>query len=248
MLRSFLSVDILVPLIAIVVVILVSPPKATAVGLILLASSPAAPLMLKAISKAGGKLDYAVSLQVLLASLAIVTTPITLYILSGATNQTIGINPLDVAVSVGLSILMPLLAGMVIRWLFPALALYIIRPLEALSNIVLVLVYIIVLLFTYRLIFMLDIRSYVAMALMVAGALVAGHLTASGLPEEQTTLAIESAARNSGLALLIASEYAPLEKSLPVLIPYLIMSAIISMVYVRYRKMERSAGNRTISD
>jgi predicted Na+-dependent transporter len=109
-------------------------------------------------------------------------------------------------------------------------------------------VYIIVLLFTYRLIFMLDIRSYVAMALMVAGALVAGHLTASGLPEEQTTLAIESAARNSGLALLIASEYAPLEKSLPVLIPYLIMSAIISMVYVRYRKMERSAGNRTISD
>jgi BASS family bile acid:Na+ symporter len=138
---------------------------------------------------------------------------------------------------------LPLLAGAVARWLFPALARRIVRPLEALSTIVLALVYAIVLLYTYRLIFMLDIRSYVAMALMVAGALAAGHLMAPGLPEERTTLAIESASRNSGLALLIASTFVSLEKALPVLIPYVLTSAIICFIYVKYQKMGQSAAN-----
>jgi BASS family bile acid:Na+ symporter len=243
MLRSFLCVDVMVPLIAMAVIILISPAKPTAVGLLLLASSPAAPLVLRAISMAGGKPEYAVSLQVMLASLAIVTTPITLYLLSSAPGLNIAIHPLDVAGSVGLSVLLPLLAGAVARWLFPALARRIVRPLEALSTIVLALVYAIVLLYTYRLIFMLDIRSYVAMALMVAGALAAGHLMAPGLPEERTTLAIESASRNSGLALLIASTFVSLEKALPVLIPYVLTSAIICFIYVKYQKMGQSAAN-----
>ncbi|HTY91309.1 MAG TPA: bile acid:sodium symporter [Methanocella sp.] len=248
MLRSFLSVDVIVPLIAMAAVILVSPAKPTSIGLLLLASSPAAPLVLRAISKAGGKPEYAVSLQVMLASLAIVMTPVTLFLLSAVTGLTLGIDPLNVAESVGLSVLLPLLAGAATRWLFPALAARIILPLEALSSIVLAVVYAIVLLSTYRLIFMLDIRSYVAMALMVAGALVSGHLAASGLPEEQTTLALESASRNSGLAMLIASEFASLENALPVLIPYALASAIICFIYVRYQKMERGAKSSAASD
>jgi BASS family bile acid:Na+ symporter len=148
-----------------------------------------------------------------------------------------------VAGRVGLSILVPILAGMVIGWLFPALARRFIRPLEALSNIVLILVFIVVLLFTYRLLLMLDIGSYIAIASMIVGALVSGHLLAWGQPEEQATLALESATRNIGLALLIASDFAPLEKALPVLIPYVLTSAIICFIYVRYQKMGQNAAN-----
>jgi bile acid:Na+ symporter, BASS family len=238
--RSFLSVDILVPLITIAVIYLVSPSRATAIGLILLAAAPVAPLVSKNVSKAGGKLDYAMSLQVLLASLAVVTTPVVLYLLSRATGITMNIDPLAVARSVGLSVLLPILIGVFVRRLFPALAVRLIRPLETFSGIVLALVFVIVLLFTYQLVFVPNIRSYIAMVLVVAGSLAAGHLMASGLPEEQTTLALESAARNSGLALLIASEYAPLERALPVMIPYVITSAIICFIYIRYRKMGHS--------
>jgi predicted Na+-dependent transporter len=83
---------------------------------------------------------------------------------------------------------------------------------------------------------------------MTVGSLVAGHLLASRLPEEQTTLAIESASRNSGLALLIASDFVTLEKALPVMIPYIITSALISFIYVRYRKMRCISKGQTASD
>lgn len=243
MVRSFLSVDVLVPLITIGVIHLVSPSRATAIGLILLAASPVAPLVTRNISQARGKLDYAMSLQVMLASLAVVTTPATLFLLSRATGITMNIDPMSVAESLGLSVLVPILAGVFIRRLFSALAERLIRPLETFSTIVLALVFIIVLLFTYQLVFVPNIRSYIAMVLVVAGALAAGHLIASGHPEERTTLALESAARNSGLALLIASEYAPLEKALPMMIPYVLVSVIICLIYVRYRKMGQCAAS-----
>lgn len=234
--RSLLSVDVLVPLIAMSVVVLVRPARATAIGLLILASSPAAPLGLKKIAKAGGSHEYAVSLHVALASLAIITTPITLALLSIATGLPLESSPLAVAGQVGIAILVPIVAGMITRWLFPALAGHLVRPLEALSNIVLIMVVAIILLSTYHLLLAFDVRSYIAIALMIAGALAAGHWLASGQPEEQTTLALESATRNIGLSLLIASAYAPLEKALPVLIPYLVASTVVGLIYVRYRK------------
>lgn len=248
LLKSLLSVDLLVPLIAIATIILVMPAKSTSIGLLLLAASPAAPLVLNNISKAGGKADYAVNLQVMLASLAIITTPITLFLLSSASNLNLAVSSLAVAGQVGVAILLPIVVGMVFRWLFPAMAMKIIRPLEVLSRIVLILVFILVILFTYRLLLMLDIKSYLAIALMTVGSLIVGHLMASRLPEEQTALAIESASRNSGLALLIASDFVALEQALPMLIPYMITSALITFIYVRYRKMSRNAGSGAVSD
>ena len=248
LLGSLLSVDVLVPLIALTVVMVVTPAKATAVGLLLLAASPAAPLVLKKIAKAGGNQEYAVSLHLLLASLAIVTTPLTLSLLSSAAGFQLEISPVAVAGRVGASILLPIIAGIIVRWLFPALAEKIIKPLEILSNVILILVIVVVLSFTYQLIFSLDIRSYVAIAVMIAGALVAGHLMAVGQPEDQATLALESSSRNVGLALLIASAYAPLEKTLPVLLVYLFTYVIIRTIYIRYQKVDRSARRRPGSD
>lgn len=248
LLKSLLSVDLIVPLIAIAVILLVMPARSTSIGLLLLAASPAAPLVLNNISRAGGKLDYAVSLQVILASLSIITTPVTIFLLSSVASLPLGVSPMAVARQVGFIILVPIIAGIVFRWLFPAMAERIIKPLEALSSIVLMLVFILVILFTYRLLLMLDLKSYLAIALMTVGSLVAGHLMASRLPEEQTTLAIESASRNSGLALLIASDFVTLEKALPVMIPYIITSAVISFIYVRYRKMKCISKSHTVSD
>lgn len=236
LLRSLLSVDIVVPLLAMTIIVLVRPAKATALGLLLLASSPVAPGVLKKISKAGGRQEYAISLHVLLASLAVLTTPVTLALLSTVTDVPLKISPLAVAAQAGVSILLPLIAGMIMRWWFPGVANAFVRPLEAFSDIVFILLVIVVLLSTYRLLLMLDLRSYVAIALMITGALIAGHLMASGRPEEQATLALESATRNVGLALLIASAYTSLDKALPVILPYLVISAILGVIYVRYRR------------
>ncbi len=244
LIKSLLSVDLLVPLIALATIAVVRPATNVALGLLLCAASPAAPTVLRNISQADGNLQYAVSLQVSLALLATITTPLTLYLLSTATGFRLDVSPLVVAVLVGISILLPIVAGMIVGRRYPMKAGGISRPLEIFSFVVFILVIILVLLSTYQLLLMLDIRSYIAIVVMTTGALAAGHLMAGGRPEEQTTLAIESATRNTGLALLIASAYTTLEKALPMLIPYIFISAFIVLIYIVYRKKSVKSARR----
>ncbi|MCD1294399.1 sodium:proton antiporter [Methanocella sp. CWC-04] len=232
--RSLLSVVVIVPIIVMLVIFLVDPERATAIGLVILAASPAAPRVLSRIIKSGGKHEYAISLHLLLALLAIVTTPVTLTILNTILDLGFMVSPLAVADQVGLSILVPVIIGIIFRSFFPDAARRIIRPLAALSQIILFMVIIIIMSFSYDLIFKMDIRSYAAMAMMIIAALATGHLLATGGPEERTTLALESATRNPGLALLIASVNAPLERALPVLIPYLVVFIIVTSAYLKY--------------
>jgi BASS family bile acid:Na+ symporter len=237
MVKSLFTVDILVPLIALAVIVLVRPPKATAFGLLLLAASPVAPMVLNMILKAGGSREYALGFHFVLALLAMVTTPITIELLAGLAGFHLEVSPDAVAEVVGLSILLPITAGIITGRLLPA-AKRISQPLGTFSGVVSMLLNILVFVYTYQLLLTLDIRSFLAIALMVLGALVAGHLMARGQAGEQVTLALESATGNVGLALLIASTFTTLEKALPVIIPYVVISAIICSIYVRYSKKE----------
>ena len=236
LLRSLLSIDILVPLITLLIINLVRPAQNVTVGMLLLAASPAAAMALKKIVHAGGESQYIVILHVVLALLAILTTPATLEFLQIATGRQLGVNIMAVAVLVGLTTLLPIITGMIISRAFPAIAARTLRPLEILSDVVQILTVVVILASTYNLLLLLDLRSYLAIALVTMIALAVGHLMAWGRPEEQTTLAIESATRNTNLTLLIASAFVPLEKALPVIIPYIVTSAIICALYVRYRK------------
>jgi BASS family bile acid:Na+ symporter len=244
LLRSLLSVDLLVPLITLAILIIIQPARNVAVGLLLLASSPAAPSVLRNIAQAGGNEEYAISFHVALALLAIFTVPISLDLISYATGLHVDVGLPEVALVVGLSILLPIVAGMIGAWRFTATARHISPLLEVFSLIVLVLTVILLLTSTYQTLLTLDIRSYVAIILMTVGALAAGHLMARGQPGEQTTLALESATRNTGLTLLMATSFITLEKALPVLIPYIVTSAVICLLYIIYRRMAQKAVDR----
>lgn len=235
--KSLLSVDLLMPLITLITIALVRPPTNVTVGLLLLSASPASAMVLRNIAQAGGDRQYTMSLHFTLALLAILTTPVTLEIMSAASGYPLGISLLAVAKVVGLSVLLPIVAGMIFNWRFPAAARCYIRPLRIFWAIVFIATVALVLLYTYRLLLTMDLRSYIAIIVITVGALVAGHLILPGQPTEQTTLALENATRNTDLALLIASMFAPLEKALPVLIPYIVVSSIICQIYARSRKM-----------
>jgi predicted Na+-dependent transporter len=55
---------------------------------------------------------------------------------------------------------------------------------------------------------------------------------------ERTTLAMESGARNIGLALTIAVLNFNRERALPVLVPYIIMFVLISSIFLRWRSRQ----------
>ena len=234
--KSLLSVDVLVPLITLVTIALVRPPANVTVGLLLLSASPASAMVLRNIAQAGGDQRFTMSLHFTLALLAILTTPLTLEIMSAASGFPLGISLLAVAKVVGLSVLLPIVAGMIFKWRFPAAAKRYIRPLRIFWAIVFIATVALVLLYTYHLLLTMDLRSYIAIIVITVGALVAGHLVLPSRPIEQTTLALENATRNTDLTLLIAATFAPLEKALPVLIPYVIVSSIICQIYAWSRK------------
>ena len=204
LLRSLLAVVVLVPVAALLVILLVSPSPAVAVGLAILAACPAAPQMIVSIPKAGGELAYVASLHLALGVLSLVTIPVTLALLSDALNFQASVSPYVIAEQVGTSLFIPLLLGMLFLAVFPRAAKKIRMPLALIGQAISLLTIVLILIMNYHFLLQLDLRSYLAMALMIMIALGIGHFLAPPQPEERTTLALESAARHPGLAFLIA--------------------------------------------
>jgi BASS family bile acid:Na+ symporter len=240
LLRSLLAVIVLVPIAALLIIFLVRPSQDVSVGLAILAACPAAPMMLVNIPKAGGEPGFVTSLHLTLGLLSLATTPVILDLLADALNFQAAISPIAIAGQVSVSLFIPVCIGIFFFAMFPRATGIIRRPLAIIGQIISFLTIAIILLLNYHFLLMMDFRSYIAMALMVIVALGIGNFLAPPQPEERTTLALESAARHPGLAFLIASLNFPLEKALPVLIPYLFIFAVISLLYIQLRKKRSS--------
>lgn len=242
LLKSLLAVLVFVPLAALVVVYLIRPVHGAAVGIAIMASSPAAPLMLTRASKAAGRLDYTGSLHLILAVLSIAATPATLAVMASSIGFEAKIDPLEIAKLAFTMILLPVGLGLFVRKKYPAAAEKLSRPLTRIFGVLLILVVIVLFAMTYRFIFDMDFHSYAAVAVFIALALAAGHFSAPDVFEERTALALEAAGRNPGFALVIAQLNFPHAKPVAFLMPYLLVFFLLSAVYISWhkRKMGRS--------
>ncbi|MBI5545261.1 MAG: bile acid:sodium symporter [Deltaproteobacteria bacterium] len=233
--RSLLAAVVAVPLIALLVGWLLRPEPTVRVGLAVLAACPVAPLMIIKVRKATGGADYVAALHLTLAVLSIVTTPLALALLSRALGFQAEIRPLAVAGQVARSVLLPFGLGVAARTWTPDFAARVRRPVAVIGGSALLVAIVILLAATWRLLLAMDLRSYLAMGVMLLAALAVGELLGGGSPTQRAALALESAARNPGLALLIATLNFDRRRSLAVLLPYLIVSVTLVSVYTRWR-------------
>ncbi|HEY3450411.1 MAG TPA: bile acid:sodium symporter [Myxococcales bacterium] len=241
--RSLLAVVVAVPCIALAVGWLLRPEPAVQVGLAVLAACPVAPVMIVRVRKASGDVEYVAALHLTLAVLSIATTPLALAVLSRVLGFEAGIRPGLVAVQVGRSLLLPFALGVAARTWTPAFAARVRGPLAVAGGLAL-LAGVVVLLAGqggWRLLLSHAPRGYLAMAVMFVAALGAGHVLAGGPPNRRAALALESAARNPGLALLIASLNFDPRRSMGVLLPYLVVSPVLATVYAGTRVRSRVA-------
>jgi len=236
MLRSLVAVLVLVPLAAFVIILLLKPSHDVAIGLAILVASPAAPMMLVKVPKKGGSLAYMASLHLSLALLTLLTVPITLDLLSKALGFQVEVGVLAVARVVGMTILLPVCLGILIRSFFPKVADTIGPPLAKVGGVVLLILVLFVVAMTYGLLMKMDLWSYFVMAIVVTVSIAIGHWLGPRDAEEQTTLAIESAARHPGLAMTIAALNFSPQKTLPVLVPYMVVFIVVTTVYLLWRK------------
>ena len=126
--RSLLSVFVIMPVLALLLVRWFDFRPMTEIVVIALAISPVPPLLPMKQTKAGGSVPYGLGLMMILALVSIVAIPGILAILDPFFAAPLTMRPAAVARIVLISTVLPLLAGSAVRALRPALADRLARP------------------------------------------------------------------------------------------------------------------------
>ena len=244
LLRSLLAVIVLIPLVVGILLWLFDLPLAVATGLAVLAAAPGAPLTTKRAQMAGGDPTYTASLQLSLALLAVVVTPLILAIFYALFElATERVTPFKVALQVAEVTFLPVIIGLLIQRFAPKLAKAIGKPVQVIANVLFILLFVLIVVI---LIIAPDLRAMLnlgglpiaAILIMVAVGITIGHLLGGPPRQQRSALAIACIARNIGLALYIAglSDYG--QQFIPTLLTYMILGALLAVPYAIWNKRQ----------
>ncbi|AJD57834.1 hypothetical protein [Synechococcus elongatus] len=242
-LRSLLGTTVLLPLLgAGLLAILLPFVERTAIAAIaLMLVCPSAPLAQQRAAQAGGEHLLAIRIQLGAAILAIVTVPIFVYGFTAAFGASIWtLSALTVAGQVfGVQVL-PVLAGMLWRSLSPTTATRWQPRVVAIAQLILVILSLLILVKTAPLIWKFLVNNgiaFVGMLALIGLSLGLGQVLAGRETTQQTTVAIVTAMRNPGLALLLTHQDSRLDlPSVTIgILSYLLLTIILLVIYQRQR-------------
>jgi uncharacterized membrane protein YidH (DUF202 family) len=233
--RSLLSTLVLFPIGAGVIgyLFLKDLPGALpiALGLVALASAPGPPLLTTRASMAGGNLAIATSLQVTLAGLAILTTPITLLIFTLIFAKVEASAPFLLIAKQVLTVqFLPLGLGILIRIVSRDTAANLSELLTIVANTLFAVLLVFLLGFSLVTIPTVPWQGLVAIVLTVLLGLICGHLLGGPELASRSSIATGTIARNAGLALfLLAANGAA--QGIPTIIAYMVVGALTALPY-----------------
>ena len=233
--RGLFAVLVAVPAIALVVTRALDLPRMADIGIVLMAISPGAPVALRRSLDAGGHRAFAPALQIMVALLAVVSMPLSIAALNVVYDGAASIAPARLAQQVFVAQLLPLALGMALRHFAAARAARMEVVLNRIAKWLLIALVVLALIDASQAVVGAGLRIALAVALVTAGALAVGHVLGAPAPATRTAVAITSAARNPGLAFLVATlNGAPPEVGRAVL-SYLIVSALTIVPYAWWR-------------
>jgi BASS family bile acid:Na+ symporter len=241
--RSLIASLVLVPIAALVLILLLKPSHALAIGLAIIVACPPAPLMLKAAtSKGGGNSEFMASLHLSLALLALVTVPVIIYLLSRALDFEADVDLGVMFWILARTILLPVGLGLIVRAYWPAIADKLAPLVGKIGTIGLLVVVLIALVAMYPALLNMDAWSYLTIALVSISALAIGHFLGPSEPSERTILAVECGVRHPVLAITIAGSNFDTPQILPIMVPCVITFIAIAMAYMIWRGKTTSKG------
>jgi BASS family bile acid:Na+ symporter len=245
LLRSVLAMNIVMPILAAAIAAAFKLRPALEVALILLAVSPVPPILPKKETQAGGSFSYAIGLLAISAALAIVTVPASVTLIGRWFGHDIHVPAALIARILLLSVIGPLVAGLVVGRLLPSFAQRAAKPISMVSTMVLLLGFVIFVAVAWRGI-VAGIGGFTVLAIVIFAlvSLAVGHLLGGPAPEDRTVLALSTASRHPGVAIAVAGAIAPDERAIPatVLLAVLV-GAIVTAPYAK-RRMRAEAADR----
>lgn len=239
--KALFAVLFAVPVVALVVTRALDLPRHAEVGIVLMAIAPGAPVALRRSLGAGGHRAFAPALQISLAILAVASMPLSIAALDEYYGASASIDPRHLARQVFTAQLLPLGVGMLVRRLLPLPAARFEPRLRRVGGILLVVLVALALVNIGPIVVDAGWRVALAIVVVTAIALAVGHLLGGPDPGTRTATAISSAARNPGLALLVAALNAAPPGIGAAVLAYFVFSALTVVPYVAWRRRTAAA-------
>ena len=172
----------------------------------------------------------------MVALLAVVSMPLSIAALDVVYAGEASIAPARLAQQVFIAQLLPLSLGMSIRHFAAARAERIEPALARAAKWLLITLVIMALINSWQAVLGAGLRTALAVVIVTGLALAVGHLLGGPVPATRTSVAITSAARNPGLALLVASLNDAAPEVGRTVLTYLLVSALTIIPYVKWRR------------
>jgi bile acid:Na+ symporter, BASS family len=243
LLRAVVSMSVVMPVIVTFLTTLFDFRFDVKVALVALAVSPVPPMIQKKELTAGGRMDYVVGLMVAMSVLAIVTVPLSLWILDRVFDRHGVLGPAAVAKIMATTVLVPLAVGVAIRHWLPAAG-RASRPVLAVASILLGVIALILIVGLWP-----TIRTFigngmiVAMIVVVVIGLGVGHALGGPQAADRTVLAISTASRHPAIALAFATSGPMTDQrsELGIILTYLVIATIVCIPYQKWRAKRNPA-------
>ena len=235
--RALFSVLVAMPALAWLVVRLLDLPRAAEVGIMLMAVAPGAPVALRRSLRAGGHRSFAPALQIAVAVLAVASMPLWIAAFNEYYGGSATADPWQIARQVCVAQLLPLSLGMAMRRFTASRATSWLEPrLRRVGGVLLVILLVLALINIWHVVVGAGPRVSLAIVLTTALALLVGHLLGGPDPATRTSTAISTAARNPGLALLVAALNVASPAITAAILAYFVIAALTLIPYVVWRR------------
>jgi BASS family bile acid:Na+ symporter len=242
--RSLLSMLVLAPLLAVVLATSLQLPGAVKIAIVMMAVSPVPPFLPSKAIRAGGSQAYVISLLAISAIVSIVTAPLSLHLMDDLFGLSMNIPHIEIAKPLLVSVLVPLVAGLVFARLAPGISASWARIVAGVGSILLIAVVLPQLVtLAPALRELVGDGTLLAIAAFAVSALFIGHLLGGPVEENRSVLALCTATRHPFIAIVLIQENFASEKlAVPAVFMALIVTAVASIPYVRMRKAKFARG------
>jgi len=217
------------------------PYQSLQIGVILLGTAAGAPFIPKLVQGAKGNVAYAVGLMFLIMVVTIFYLPFILPVLLPG----VEVNPWDIAKSLIVTMLVPLVIGMLIKSHSPDVADHWAPVMQKISSLSILILLVVGLgLNISNIIGFIGTRGIGAMVILILGALLIGLLFGGRDPGVRSALGLSTANRNGAAALLVATQNFSGTNTLPfVLVGTVLMLLILLPIAKRMGARSEATAN-----
>jgi BASS family bile acid:Na+ symporter len=198
---------VLVPAFTIVLLHFFEPEPLVAVGFLILAVCPGAPIAPPATTIARGNVPWSIGLMVILGAFSAVLSPILLKLLLPryVANAPLAVDFLAIVRMLAIAQLLPLAIGLTVHHFAPAFTARIVRPVSLLANILLLVLIVLIIATQFDTLADIRARGWAGMTTLFLASLVIGWFCGTGDTPTRNASALTTAARNAAVGLAIAT-------------------------------------------